>query len=54
MRECPFCASDDVGPEEFSGDTPVWSVTCDECGAMGPISSSEKEAVEKWDDRIGD
>jgi len=53
-RECPFCKFktgyfiDSKLPET----SPGIQVICDECGARGPIYSTEKEALEGWNEEF--
>lgn len=57
LKPCPFCGSKDVEvtaflPFGYPGISKV--VTCDNCGCQGPLSSTETEAIEKWNDRKGE
>lgn len=52
-QRCPYCGgkvaivnavSEDAQGRELNGQ----QVTCDACGASGPISKTRREGVKKW------
>ena len=46
-RSCPFC-----GMREWHFDgKPIIAVVCTNCGACGPDSTTEAEALSNWDGR---
>lgn len=53
LKPCPFCGSKDV----FAVPTDAfWGhvVSCNNCGASGPMASTEEEAIAGWNDRKGE
>jgi Lar family restriction alleviation protein len=63
MKPCPFCWSDDLelidqpcsdepDPND-PDDKPFRVVTCNRCGADGPVSSTDDVAVDRWNRRDG-
>ncbi len=56
FKNCPFCASDDIGTAideniRQSNWTDYWFSYCAECGCRGPMARSEDEAVRYWNAR---
>src|SRR5262245_48671103 len=53
---CPFCGAavtpDPEGITAFPGDTPTFSVACDECVAFGPYRDNHADSVRAWNQRI--
>lgn len=52
---CPFCgmatSSPNYLPVEVGGGPDFVAVYCLHCEAVGPEGSTEKEALEKWNER---
>jgi Lar family restriction alleviation protein len=46
-RPCPFCGSE-IGPSGRRIRAGIRAVQCDECGAEGPLSKTEAEALAHW------
>jgi Lar family restriction alleviation protein len=55
IRECPHCASNDLGVIEVEYQPVVLAVKCNECGATGPrsVSDDPKQAIFAWNQRMG-
>lgn len=53
-KACPFCSNPDIHFEYpylcTNRDRRVVRVSCDECGARGPLGDSEAGAIEKWNE----
>ena len=49
LRSCPFCGS--VHHKLLEIDVHSWLVTCDDCGACGPIKANLKDAENSWNMR---
>lgn len=51
LKTCPFCNGDKL-MEKIDGTTGKHSVTCIDCGAVGPTGNTTEEAASKWNIRI--
>jgi hypothetical protein len=54
MKPCPFCFSDGrVQRMRGVAGESMFAIACtnDQCLAVGPLASTETEAVKKWDSR---
>lgn len=51
LKPCPFCKSNNVSLNDFLYAIRLWSVHCLSCGARGPDSDAEQEAIEAWNKR---
>lgn len=53
-KACPFCSNPDIHFEYpylcTNRDRRVVRVSCDECGARGPLGDSDAGAIEKWNE----
>lgn len=56
---CPFCLSDDIQTATdyytygaFRNE--YWFACCPDCGARGPMATTEDEAISLWNDRPGE
>jgi len=45
VRLCPFCASSNVEIRSYQGN---FRVGCSHCQSLGPIRSTEQEAMDAW------
>lgn len=46
VEVCPFCTADE---QNIARETPlITRIRCDNCGALGPIGITEREAVDLW------
>ena len=55
LEPCPFCGCVDIELEEYLPEgcyTECWKVTCSHCSAGLQYEDNEKEAVDKWNNRI--
>jgi hypothetical protein len=46
VQACPFCGSSNA--DFFERDEQLWSVSCPDCGAIGPEANSINSANELW------
>ena len=52
MKPCPFCGEQDDLDASFAlSSDGAMNAGCMTCGSSGPIASSEKEAVTRWNHR---
>jgi Lar family restriction alleviation protein len=47
LKPCPFCGGGDVVYTCTAG----WGITCDHCGASGPVCDEEVDAIATWNTR---
>ena len=52
-RGCAHCSCRVLHLVEGSYET-GWFVACENCGAQGPMGVSAEEAIDLWDNRLGD
>jgi len=50
-KPCPFCGKNDIELEEPT--TECFWVRCNDCGCQMWGDNSEKEAIERWNERKG-
>jgi predicted RNA-binding Zn-ribbon protein involved in translation (DUF1610 family) len=46
VQACPFCSSNNA--DIFERDEQLWSVSCPNCGAIGPEADSVNMATKLW------
>ena len=53
LEPCPFCGSESVATEgDWQPERLVYTVACDICEAVGPVSNlNKKEAIKLWNKR---
>ncbi len=49
---CPFCGADGEAFNSRALHGTVWWVFCPNCDASGPQTTSEDEAIERWNHRV--
>jgi len=60
LKNCPFCGSDDVGPEILAviDDEKLTAIACADCGANGPVvtaaDSTDETLAAGWNRRDGE
>ena len=64
VKACPFCGDINTVLEEFGKqypESPVYTVTCESCGAKGPsvympedYCLAGQKAIDRWNNRIPD
>jgi Lar family restriction alleviation protein len=52
ILSCPFCNSTNVRNGKVHFISKRW-ITCDGCGAMGPVKMDEDAALQAWNERNG-
>jgi len=51
IKNCPFCAHDEVTLVASVVDNDYYNARCVRCGACGPTAAGETPAVERWNTR---
>ena len=59
LKPCPFCGGSDNYParlimQEVAWASPVYSIECENCGALGGVDSNEEAAIKAWNTRTGE
>jgi Lar family restriction alleviation protein len=50
VKACPFCGCEGV-QILYTASFEIWEMHCPQCDCTGPEAKTEKNAIEKWNER---